>query len=589
MESELTAPRHLSEEETMSLRKVLKAQLSISSEDDEVDADDLLDYAMDMIEGGETVGHVAHELQFMEMPVCDEGNAQLVGVHLTTFLHQLRREGEGSQTSSSAEEEEKSSKEQTIMLQEEEERRKQEQQRLEMERLLEAEQLERDMAEQEEAKLAAAAEEEQQQQAEEEDLLPPMEEKLKAPRELTEDEIATLREILRAQLMITSEEDEADAEDLLDYALNMIEGDETVGYVALELQFMDMPICDVDASQKVGAHLTKFFHDLDSGGGSPGEEEEEKEHLVREILEESERMEQENAEAERLAAEEQAKAEAERLEQERLAAEEQAKAEAELLEQERLAEKEKLLAAAEEEARQKAENQARLDAERLEKEQRLAAEEEVAQDEAEATPTMDADLTAPRELSDDEMANLRAYLKAQLNIQSEDDEVEAEDLAEFVVDMIEGGESIGHVVEELALMEMSVCDEEAAHKLGVCLTFFLTELDGGEESEEDPLAAEEAAREAELQRERERIEEERRQKKAAAQEAARMKREAEEKAKQEADRLENEARLAELRARDAAAAKLKEQREKERLARAERRAAQQRAREEAAAKSNAES
>ena len=62
MDDQLSAPRNLSEDEKAKLRGLLKTQLIISSDDDDVDADDLLDYAVDMIESGENVGHVTDEV-----------------------------------------------------------------------------------------------------------------------------------------------------------------------------------------------------------------------------------------------------------------------------------------------------------------------------------------------------------------------------------------------------------------------------------------------------------------------------------------------------------------------------------------------
>ena len=62
MNNELIAPRDLSPNEIGELRNLLKSQLSISNDDDEEDAENLLDYAVDMIESGEDVGHVAEEV-----------------------------------------------------------------------------------------------------------------------------------------------------------------------------------------------------------------------------------------------------------------------------------------------------------------------------------------------------------------------------------------------------------------------------------------------------------------------------------------------------------------------------------------------
>ena len=62
MDEQLSVPRDLSEDETIKLREFLRSQLSISTDDDEEDADNLLDYAVDMIESGENVGHVTDEV-----------------------------------------------------------------------------------------------------------------------------------------------------------------------------------------------------------------------------------------------------------------------------------------------------------------------------------------------------------------------------------------------------------------------------------------------------------------------------------------------------------------------------------------------
>lgn len=62
MNNQLSAPRDLTEDESAQLRQLLKATLIISSDDDEEDAENLLDYAIDMIDSGENVGHVAEEV-----------------------------------------------------------------------------------------------------------------------------------------------------------------------------------------------------------------------------------------------------------------------------------------------------------------------------------------------------------------------------------------------------------------------------------------------------------------------------------------------------------------------------------------------
>ena len=71
--NETVAPRTLSNDESIELRKLLKATLKIAGttlkidsiatkEQDEEDAILLLDYAMDLVEDGESVGHIAGEV-----------------------------------------------------------------------------------------------------------------------------------------------------------------------------------------------------------------------------------------------------------------------------------------------------------------------------------------------------------------------------------------------------------------------------------------------------------------------------------------------------------------------------------------------
>ena len=71
--NETVAPRALSNDESIELRKLLKATLKIAGttlkidsiatkEQDEEDAILLLDYAMDLVEDGESVGHIAGEV-----------------------------------------------------------------------------------------------------------------------------------------------------------------------------------------------------------------------------------------------------------------------------------------------------------------------------------------------------------------------------------------------------------------------------------------------------------------------------------------------------------------------------------------------
>ena len=89
-DEELATPRELSSDETAELRELLKGQLTIQTDDDGEDAENVLDYAIEMINNGESVGHVTEELPLLEMPVCDEFTAQKVGAAMAKFYIDLR-------------------------------------------------------------------------------------------------------------------------------------------------------------------------------------------------------------------------------------------------------------------------------------------------------------------------------------------------------------------------------------------------------------------------------------------------------------------------------------------------------------------
>lgn len=59
---ELTAPHKLSKRETRRLRDLLKGELKISTDKDEDEAEKLLDYAVDMVNRGENIGHITDEV-----------------------------------------------------------------------------------------------------------------------------------------------------------------------------------------------------------------------------------------------------------------------------------------------------------------------------------------------------------------------------------------------------------------------------------------------------------------------------------------------------------------------------------------------
>lgn len=59
---ETVAPRELTDDETSSLRELLKSKLRIPNDSYEEDASDLLDYAFDMVSDGKAAGSVTEEV-----------------------------------------------------------------------------------------------------------------------------------------------------------------------------------------------------------------------------------------------------------------------------------------------------------------------------------------------------------------------------------------------------------------------------------------------------------------------------------------------------------------------------------------------
>ena len=66
MDTTLTAPHKLTDEESATLRSNLKSQLNINNDGQaEEDAADLLDYAFAMIANGKNVGYVVDEVSVL--------------------------------------------------------------------------------------------------------------------------------------------------------------------------------------------------------------------------------------------------------------------------------------------------------------------------------------------------------------------------------------------------------------------------------------------------------------------------------------------------------------------------------------------
>lgn len=81
--------------ETNELRSILKSHLRLHNSacafQAEADAEDLLNYALDMFEDGESVDHVCEEVGFMEMSICDDDVLEKIGEELDLFLVKLQK------------------------------------------------------------------------------------------------------------------------------------------------------------------------------------------------------------------------------------------------------------------------------------------------------------------------------------------------------------------------------------------------------------------------------------------------------------------------------------------------------------------
>lgn len=92
---DISSPRPLTEDEAAELKALLKPHLKLNNVScpfqADADADDLLNYALDMIEDGENVGKVLEELEFMELEICSRDVAQDMREDLAEFLARIHK------------------------------------------------------------------------------------------------------------------------------------------------------------------------------------------------------------------------------------------------------------------------------------------------------------------------------------------------------------------------------------------------------------------------------------------------------------------------------------------------------------------
>ena len=59
--------------------------------------------------------------------------------------------------------------------------------------------------------------------------------------------------------------------------------------------------------------------------------------------------------------------------------------------------------------------------------------------------------TPPRELSQDEISSLHVLLKSKMNISNDSHEQDADDLIEYVIEMVGDGKTVGYITDEVSL------------------------------------------------------------------------------------------------------------------------------------------
>ena len=92
------------------------------------------------------------------------------------------------------------------------------------------------------------------------------------------------------------------------------------------------------------------------------------------------------------------------------------------------------------------------------------------------------DVTAPRPLEPDELAQLGDILKSHLKLSSTScafqAEADAEDVLNYAFDLIGDGEDVGHVISEVSDLEMEICGEESLQGMREDIAEFLVKMEG---------------------------------------------------------------------------------------------------------------
>ena len=93
----ISASRPLTDTECTELKSLLKSHLKLHNSScafqAEADADDLLTYALDMVEDGNTIRYVCDEIKFMELEICNDQVIANIKQELGLYLLGLNKKG----------------------------------------------------------------------------------------------------------------------------------------------------------------------------------------------------------------------------------------------------------------------------------------------------------------------------------------------------------------------------------------------------------------------------------------------------------------------------------------------------------------
>ena len=208
-----TPPRKLKKDEITNLRRLLKSTLRVPNPSYNEEAEDLLDYGMDLIEEGKNVGYMMDELLYMGMSVFTTQEADSFGQYLSSYLVDLEGGSTLAQRSKASMFDVDGNIVNTVNNAGERDN-----QNPDIDTSAEG------------MKLKLQKEINAIRRSGTVDY-----KRTTRPRALTEEEVSTLQELLKSTLKIPNPSYDREADDMLEYAMELIEEGKAVGYVLDEV------------------------------------------------------------------------------------------------------------------------------------------------------------------------------------------------------------------------------------------------------------------------------------------------------------------------------------------------------------------